>query len=106
MKTDFSVRPVFVRREERIKVHFLICFLSLMIFKFLERELANRYTCEQMLDTLRSMNFADIEEQGFMPLYTRQTITDDLHNACGFRTDFQFISKSKMLQIQKFSKGR
>lgn len=106
MKTDFSARPVFVRREDRIQAHFLICFLSLMIFKFLERELANRYTCEQMLDTLRSMNFADIEEQGFMPLYTRQTITDDLHNACGFRTDFQFISKSKMLQIQKFSKGR
>lgn len=57
-----------------------------------------------MLDTLRAMNFADIEEQGFMPLYTRTAITDDLHTACGFRTDFQFISKSKMLQIQKSSK--
>ena len=104
MKTDFSARPVFVQRDDRIKVHFLICFLSLLIFKFLERKLEYKYTCEQMLDTLRAMNFADIEEQGFMPLYTRTAITDDLHTACGFRTDFQFISKSKMLQIQKSSK--
>lgn len=104
MKTDFSARPVFVQRDDRIKAHFLICFLSLLIFKFLERKLEYKYTCEQMLDTLRAMNFADIEEQGFMPLYTRTAITDDLHTACGFRTDFQFISKSKMLQIQKSSK--
>ena len=106
MKTDFSARPVFVQREDRIKAHFLICFLSLMIFKFLERKLDYKYTCEQILDTLRAMNFADIEEQGFMPLYTRTAITDDLHTACGFRTDLQFISKSKMVQIQKFSKER
>ncbi len=106
MKTDFAARPVFVQREDRIKAHFLICFLSLMIFKFLERKLENKYTCEQILDTLRSVSFADIEEQGFMPLYTRTAITDDLHAACGFRTDFQFISKAKMLQIQKSSKGR
>ena len=104
MKTDFSARPVFVQRDDRIKAHFLICFLSLLIFKFLERKLEYKYTCEQMLDTLRAMNFADIEEQGFMPLYTRTAITDDLHTACGFRTDFQFISKSKMLQIQNSSK--
>ena len=104
MKTDFSARPVFVQRDDRIKAHFLICFLSLLIFKILERKLEYKYTCEQMLDTLRAMNFADIEEQGFMPLYTRTAITDDLHTACGFRTDFQFISKSKMLQIQKSSK--
>ena len=104
MKTEFSARPVFVQRDDRIKAHFLICFLSLLIFKFLERKLEYKYTCEQMLDTLRAMNFADIEEQGFMPLYTRTAITDDLHTACGFRTDFQFISKSKMLQIQKSSK--
>ena len=104
MKTDFSARPVFVQRDDRIKAHFLICFLSLLIFKILERKLEYKYTCEQILDTLRAMNFADIEEQGFMPLYTRTAITDDLHTACGFRTDFQFISKSKMLQIQKSSK--
>lgn len=57
-------------------------------------------------DTLKSMNFAEIQEQGFFPLYKRETITDDLHEVCGFRTDYQFITKSKMRSIQKNSKGK
>ena len=105
MKTDFSARPVFLQDENRIKAHFLICFLSLIIYRFLERKLKYKYTCEKLLDTLKAMNFAEIHEQGFIPLYTREAITDDLHDVCGFRTDYQFISKSKMKNIQKKSKG-
>ena len=71
MKTDFSARPVHVRREDRIKAHFLICFLALMIFRFLEKKLNKKYTVETILETLHSMNFTDIEEQGFIPIYTR-----------------------------------
>ena len=106
MKTDFSARPVYVRREDRIKAHFLICFLSLLIYRLLEKKLEKKYTCEEILDTLKEMNFADIEEQGFMPLYRRDMLTDALHDACGFRTDYQFISKSKMKKIKKYSKRR
>ena len=64
-------------------------------------KLKYKYTCEKLLDTLKAMNFAEIQEQGFIPLYTRAAITDDLHKVCGFRTDYQFISKSKMKNIQK-----
>ena len=106
MKTDFSARPVYVRREDRIKAHFLTCFLSLLVLRLLEKKLGNRYTCEELLGTLKEMNFADLEGQGFMPLYSREKITDDLHEACGFRTDYQFITKRKMREIQKKSKGR
>ena len=106
MKTDFSARPVYVRREDRIKAHFLTCFLSLLVLRLLEKKLGNRYTCEELLGTLKGMNFADLEGQGFMPLYSREKITDDLHEACGFRTDYQFITKRKMREIQKKSKGR
>lgn len=106
MKTDFSARPVYVQRDDRIKAHFLVCFLALLTYRLLEKKLGNRYTCEELLDTLKGINFAGIEEQGYMPLYSREKITDDLHDACGFRTDFQFISKSRMKEIQKKSKGR
>lgn len=106
MKTDFSARSVYLQDENRIKAHFLICFLSLMIYRFLERKLHSKYTCENLLDTLKAMNFAEIQEQGFIPLYKREAITDDLHEVCGFRTDYQFITKSKMRTIQKKSKGK
>lgn len=106
MKTDFSARPVYLQDENRIRAHFLICFLALTIYRFLERKLNFKYTCEELLDTLKSMNFAEIQEQGFIPLYSRSVITDDLHNACGFRTDSQFLTKSKMRTIQKKSKDK
>lgn len=106
MKTDFSARPVYLQDENRIKAHFLICFLALTIYRFLEKKLDSKFTCEELLDTLKGMNFAEVQEQGFIPLYKRKAITDALHEACGFRTDYQFITKRKMKTIQKKSKGR
>lgn len=106
MKTDFEARPVYLQEDIRIKAHFLICFLALVIYRYLEKSLGNTYTCETILDKLKNMNFADVQEQGFMPLYTRDKLTDALHQACGFETDFQFITKSQMKTIQKKSKGR
>ena len=106
MKTDFSARPVYLQNENRIKAHFLICFLALTIYRFLEKKLNSKYTCEELLDVLKAMNFVEVQEQGFVPTYKRDSITDALHDACGFRTDYQFITKSKMKTIQKESKGK
>ena len=106
MKTDFEARPVYLNREDRIKAHFLTCFLALLHFRLLNRSLKGTYTTEQLLHTLKDIKFTDIEEQGFMPVYERQEITDDLHETCGFRTDYQFITKRKMKGIQKKSKRR
>lgn len=106
MKTEFEARPVFLHDDVRIKAHFLICFLSLIIYRYLEKGLNGEFTCEKILEKLKSMNFADIQEQGYIPLYTRDKLTDTLHKVCGFETDFQFITKSRMRNIQKKSKGR
>ena len=72
----------------------------------MEGKLGGAYTCEEILNTLKGMSFADVEGQGYMPLYKREGITDALHEVCGFRTDYQFITKQKMKEIQKKSKGR
>ena len=106
LKTDFSARPVYLQDDNRIKAHFLICFLALLSYRILEKKLDYKYTCETILDTLKAMNFAKVQEQGFIPLYKRLKITDDLHEVCGFRTDCQFITKSQMKTIQKKSKGK
>lgn len=84
MKTDFSASSVYLQDENRIKAHFLICFLALTIYRFLEKKLDAKYTCEELLDVLKEMNFSGIQEQGFIPLYKRKRITDNLHDVCGF----------------------
>lgn len=106
MKTDFEARPIFLQNEIRIKAHFLTCFISLVIYRYLEKALGDLYTCETILSTLKGMNFASVQGQGFMPLYKRDKVTDKLHEICGFRTDYEFITKKDMKTIQKKSKGR
>jgi transposase len=106
MKTDFEARPVYLQNITRIKAHFLSCFLALIIYRYLEKSIGTGYTCEEILHTLREMNFAEIKEQGFIPTYKRTKLTDKLHDTFGFRTDFEFISKSQMKTIQKESKNR
>ena len=106
MKTDFEARPVYLNRQDRIKAHFLTCFLALLHFRLLKRSLKGAYTKEQLIQTLRNIKVADVEEQGFMPVYERNEITDNLHEACGFRSDYEFITKRKMKGIQKKSKRR
>ena len=106
MKTDFEARPVYLQNITRIKAHFLSCFLALIIYRYLEKTIGTGYTCEEILHALREMNFAEIKEQGFIPTYKRTKLTDKLHDTFGFRTDFEFISKSQMKTIQKESKNR
>lgn len=106
MKTDFEARPVFLQNSIRIKAHFLTCFLALIVYRYLEKSIDDRYTCDDILSTLKKMNFASIKEQGFIPTYQRTKLTDNLHEVCGFRTDYEFITKSQMKTIQKKSKGK
>lgn len=106
LQKSLTSTPVYLQRDERITAHFLICFLALLSYRLLEKKLDDKYTCEEILTTLKKMNFASIEEQGFMPLYRRTKLTDKLHDICGFNTDYQFITKRKMKEIQKISKGR
>ena len=105
MKTDFEARPVYVRREERIKAHFLTCYISLLVYRLLEKKLGNNYTCNEILSTLRSMQATLLsKESGYIPSYKRTDLTDDLHKAFGFHTDYEFISKSAMRSIIKSTK--
>ena len=105
MKTEFEARPVFVRRDDRIKAHFLTCYISLLIYRLLEKKLENKYTCEQILDTLRGMQMTRLSKNnGYIPSYKRTDVTDSLHKIFGFHTDFEFISKSSMRNIIKNTK--
>ena len=105
MKSEFEARPVFVRREDRIKAHFLTCFISLLIYRLLEKKLGEEFTCSQILETLRNMNVTLLsKDSGYIPSYKRTKITDKLHSSFGFRTDYEFIRKSTMRTIIKETK--
>jgi transposase len=105
MKTDFEARPVYVRRQDRIKAHFLTCYISLLVYRLLEKKLDSKYTCEEILSALREMKLTLLSESsGYVPSYKRTALTDLLHETFGFRTDYEFTTKATMRNIIKNTK--
>lgn len=99
MKTEFKARPVYLSRRDRITAHFTTCFTALVIYRMLEKKLENRFTCEEIIGTLRDMNMMIAPGEGYIPTYTRTDLTDALHGAFGFRTDYQITSQKSMRKI-------
>lgn len=104
MKTEFNARPVHLTREDRIKAHFITCFLALVIYRFLEKKIDEKYTTSELIETLKNMNFLKEGNNGYSPIYTRTDITDELHEKFGFRTDYEIISEKNFKKICKHSK--
>lgn len=79
---------------------FLTCYISLFVYRLLEKKLGEGFTCNQILETLCGINTMLLsKESGYIPSYKRTKLTDSLHSTFGFRTDFEFISKASMRWI-------
>lgn len=104
MKSEFKARPVYLSRDDRIQAHFITCFISLVVYRFLEKKLDNKYSCPELISTLQGMNFYEVFGDGYIPTYTRTDITDGLHDIFGFRTDSQIIKDKNMRNIFKETK--
>ena len=99
MKTDFEARPVYLNRQDRILAHFISCFIALIVYRYLEKKLDNKYTIDQILPVLQEMDFMKYEGKGYQPVYTRTALTDALHEAFGFCTSKEIIPIAKMRNI-------
>ena len=99
MKSDFVARPINLSREDRIKAHFMTCFISLFIYRLLEKRLNYKYTTSQILSTLKNMTMLEQKGLGFEPIYERTDITDSLHELFNFNTDLELINYKKMKKI-------
>lgn len=103
IKSEFKARPVYLQRDDRIKAHFTTCFISLLIFRILEKKLDEKFTCSQIISELRGMDFLEVKGEGYIPAYTRTQFTDSLHEAVGFRTDYCILPNANMKNIFKLS---
>ena len=104
MKSEFKARPVYLQKDNRIEAHFLTCFIALMFIRILENRTGSKLTIEELIDTLKGYNFQHFEGSGYVPTYTRNDATDILHEAFGFRTDYQINGEKNMKKIIKNTK--
>ena len=99
MKSDFLARPINLSRKDRIKAHFMTCFISLFIYRLLEKNLDYKYTTSQILNSLRNMEMIEHKGLGFEPIYERNNLTDDLHDLFKFNTDLELVTYKKIKKI-------
>ena len=79
---------------------------ALVFYRILEQKLKEKYTCEELIDTIRAMDMLIAPGEGYIPTYTRTDITDALHDAFGFRTDYQITSQKNMRKIMNQTKKK
>lgn len=99
LKTDFDSGTIHLSREDRIKAHFLTCFISLLIYRILENKLNYKYTNNQIIEKLKEMEVYEEKGSGYSPAYVRNDLTDDLHDLFGFRTDYEIVSYENFKKI-------
>ena len=99
LKTDFDSGTIHLSREDRIKTHFLTCFISLLIYRILENKLNYKYTNTKIIEKLKDMEVYEEKGIGYYPAYVRDDLTDDLHDIFGFRTDFEINTYKNFKKI-------
>lgn len=92
VKRELRSRSLNLNSREKLYAHFMICFISSLIERIIEMKLHDRYPFEDLSDILRVMDMLDIPSEGYIPVYSRNELTDALHEAFGFRTDNQITS--------------
>ncbi|MDD3378182.1 MAG: IS1634 family transposase [Candidatus Riflebacteria bacterium] len=103
MKSEFKARPVYLSKDNRIKAHFLTCFLALLVYRLLEAKLNNNFTCGEIVQGLKDMNFTEIKRKGYIPSYERTKLTDAFHEEFGFRTDYDILTYDQINKIIKMT---
>lgn len=99
MKDEFDSDNAYLSKENRIKAHFLTCYLALFIYRYLEHKLDDKYTVYEIIECIRDMEVLETKGDGYLPAYTRTNLTDDLHQIFGIDTDTEIISYKKFKEI-------
>lgn len=99
MKTNFSARPVFHQKRERIIAHFMICYTALLIYRLMEKKLdlhGTHYTADTLIETMKSMNVANIEDMCYMSTYTSSDACTALNAITGLGLDKKYYQPKEL----------
>lgn len=102
MKSELRTRPVYVKTEDAINGHLLICFMALLVYRILEKEfLKENYTCREIIDTLRALNITHVVGNNYIPSFKRTKLVDEIAQIFGFQPSREILSQK---YLKKFSR--
>ena len=110
-KSEFNARPVYLRREDRIRAYFAICFVALLLLKAFQREInkgldeEQRYSSEQIIDALAGMDYNVVRGTGYVPAYSATELRSRCCDVANLPIDRQIVVTRKMRQYLKMLKS-
>ena len=109
MKTNFDARPVFLRKPERIRAHFLICYTALLIYRLMECKLDDNLThvtTSNLIKTLRNMNVVNMDDMYYKSIYSGSQALDALERCFELQLNRKYYRPSDLNNkiVKKYSK--
>lgn len=98
MKTNFDARPVFLRKPERIRAHFLICYTALLIYRLMECKLDDNLThvtTSNLIKTLRNMNVVNMDDMYYKSIYSGSQALDALERCFELQLNRKYYRPSE-----------
>ena len=109
-KTEFDARPVYLRRQDRIRAHFAICFVALLLLKAFQKQLNEgleedeRYSTEQIINALSGMDYNIVRGTGYVPAYSATKLRSRCCEISKVQINTQIVVNRKMRQYIKMLK--
>jgi len=101
LKTDFEARPMYVSRDDRIKAHLLTCYLTLFLYRVLEKYyMREKYTATEIIESIRKMEGAVIGD-GIVPLFEYNQCSQALQMHTDVLLNKEYITDKKLRKIVK-----
>jgi hypothetical protein len=99
LKTNFSARPVFHEKRERIIAHFMICYTALLVYRLLETKLdayGTHFTVDNIIETLKNMEVANTQDMYYQSLYNGSQVLTALNAVFGLGLDKKYYQPKEL----------
>lgn len=103
IKSEFKARPVYVKKDEHVEAHFLVCFVALVIMRVLEQMLRKKHTVRQIRNSLISYSCSYLEQNYYLFDY-RDDVIRSFESVFGFDLGKKIMSQAEIRKILQYKK--
>ncbi len=102
MKTDLDARPVYVQKEDTIKGHFLICYLTVLLGRILQfKILENKYSSSEIFEFVKNFNVASAEGK-YINLARSNTFIKEFAKQTNLPLEHYILTQKKINKVLNF----
>jgi hypothetical protein len=97
-KSELEARPVYLSREDRIRAHFLICYVALVILRLIQKRTGHAHSPASLIEAMNRISCS--HEGGNLFLFDyRSDVSDALGDAFGIDFTKKRLSRKEIKKV-------